>query len=259
VHRHQPALPFGIREVWSAALDSACIRPEEALLELMPGRTSRDGKTSAYCLPARARIDPGPEVPEEIHPLLPRLNCESRAEPEESRPVNAIRVIVWTDRRIEGTAALVRHELEHGLQWREHDYLRLRRLRALVQRVILERVGGMPGAESLYHAVPDEMDANAAAAVFARKHFGAERIYDLLRRGDPDAAAFRSNVGPAPIATLPERLVGFLWIHSDLCEQYVARTSPGTDFATLLGLAWPGASEVWQLLQADSLKLPRES
>ncbi|SRR6266851_501123 len=100
------------------------------------------------------------------------------------------------------------------------------------------------------------MDANAAAAAFVRDRFGVDRINVLLDARDGDSSAFRSLVGPAPLETLPERMLRFFATVEDLCERYADRT--GFSFARLLNVHWRGAGAVYErLVQEETLRLPR--
>jgi hypothetical protein len=55
-------------------------------------------------------------------------------------------------------------------------------LYGVAENVIAERVGGLAGGGFLYQVIPIEMDANAAAAVFVRERFGADRIDEWTLR-----------------------------------------------------------------------------
>jgi hypothetical protein len=183
MHPRQSPLPSAIEEIWLAALADVEINAEDALLYTLKGESG--GGYNARYLHRGLEIHPEGE-PEQLHPLLEAMN--------DAACIDACRVAVFTDRSIEGTAALVRHELEHARQ-REVQGSRLMDLYRIAEDVIKERVGGLTGGALLYQAIPVEMDANAAAAVFVRDHFGATRIDALLQARDPDSAAFRSLVG----------------------------------------------------------------
>jgi hypothetical protein len=244
MHPRQRQLPPEVEEVWLAALADAAIDADDALLYLLDGE-SGDGYGARY-LYRHMRIDADGE-PEEIQPLLDDLNDE--------QSIDAYRVVVFTERTIEGIAALVRHELEHARQ-RDAHRQRLMELHAMAEEVIRERVGGLAGGGFLYQVIPVEMDANAAAAQFVRGRFGSERIDALLQAGDKDGSAFRSLVGPPPIETLPERMIQFLATVPDLCQLYAARTD--FSFPTLLDVHWRGAGRIWRrLVEDDELKLRR--
>lgn len=246
VHQRQRSLAPEIEEVWLAALADAGIGAREALLYPLEGRQSQSGFSARY-LVRHLELQPEAAWPE-LEPLLQEMNDEEC--------IDAYRIVVFTERTIEGIAAAVRHELEHSLQREAHGQ-RLLELHGVAEAVICERVGGLPGGGFLYQVIPDEMDANAAAAVFVRAYFGAERIDDLLRAGDSDSAALRSLLGPALLETLPERMVRFLATVPDLCAKWAERQ--GFAFPTLLDVHWRGAGDIWQrLVEDDALRLPRD-
>lgn len=124
---------------------------------------------------------------EEIRPLPDEMNSDEC--------IGAYRVVVFMDCTLEGIAALIRHELEHGRQRDAHGR-RLMELYNIAENVISERVRSLPGGGFLYQVIPVEMDANAAVSSFIREHFGQERIDELLHAGDKDGSEFRSLVGP---------------------------------------------------------------
>jgi hypothetical protein len=246
VHPRQRELPQDIEEVWLAALADAEMEPNDALLYVLDGEQGSNGYGARY-LHRDLHIYPEGEA-EEIHPLLDEMNDETC--------IDGYRVVVFRDRTLEGMAALIRHELEHARQRDAHGQ-RLMELYNVAENVIAERVGGLAGGGFLYQVIPIEMDANAAAAVLARECFGAERIDELLRAGDKDAAAFRSLVGPAPIETLPERMIRFFATIPDLCDRCAERNN--LSFLELLDIhGWRGAGEVYErLLEDEGLRLAR--
>jgi hypothetical protein len=170
----------------------------------------------------------------EVSALLRDLNSDEC--------IDAIRVLVWRDRTTEGLAAVIRHELEHAVQNEAHGQS-VERLYHLALQVLAVRVNGLPGNGFLYTIIPNELDANAAAAIFVRTRYGRERIIELLEARDEDSAAFRSLVGPAPVDTLPERLLA---------------AQQGFAFWQLLDDSWPGSGAVWrELVDQSGLMLPR--
>jgi hypothetical protein len=106
--------------------------------------------------------------------------------------------------------------------------------------------------------MPIEMDANAAGAMFAIARYGRERILQRLRDDDSSSAALRSNVGPEPIETLPERMVAFMIANRGLCERYADEHGNGLTFRQILNAHWPGAGDAWRtLVEEAGLALPR--
>lgn len=244
MHPQQHELTQEIEGVWLAALAHAEVEPNTALLYTLAG--ANGDEFGAKYLYRGMRIHAEAE-PAAIHPLLNDMNSEAC--------IDAYRVVVFTDRTIEGIAALIRHELEHAKQREAHGQ-RLMGLYSLACDVIAERVGGLTGGAFLYQVIPVEMDANAAAAAFVRGAFTQRRIDQLLAAGDSDGSAFRSLVGAPDIDTLPERMVRFFATIPDLCELYGDRA--GFSFAALLDVHWRGAGRIWRcLFEEENLRLPR--
>lgn len=245
MHPRQQALPGEIEAIWLAALADADIDADDALLYLVEGEKGSNGYAARYLYRHRA-VDPEDEA-DEIRLLIDEMNTRAC--------IGAHRVVVFTDRRPEGLAALIRHELEHGRQY-ERFGQELMELYGLAEEVLAERVGGLPGGGFLYQVIPVELDANAAASQFSRSLFGPERIDALLRATDKDGAAFRSLVGPPDLDTLPERMVRFFATMPDLCQRIADNN--GFRFAQLLDVHWRGAGAVYDRLFDDpDLQLPR--
>jgi hypothetical protein len=244
LHREQPALEPHIEETWVAALADAAVDPAEALLYAFDGDQSSDGYRG-WAFPRGRTLYPNGQLPE-LDPLLPTLN-----QPE---CIDAYRIAMWTGKTPEAVAAGLRHELEHGLQWTAHGEP-LFRLYELAVRVLAERVGGLPGGGFLYQIIPVELDANAAAAAFARRRYGDQRINELLQNVDPDSAGFRALVGPGPLDQLPGRMVRFFTIVPDLCEAHASRR--GFGFEQLLDLAWQGSGAIYADLVNNPALQPR--
>jgi hypothetical protein len=246
VHPQQRALEPEIEEIWIAATADAGLDVDQCLLYLLDGRESESGY-SGWHFHAGLHIYEAEHFGAEVNGLLEEMNSEEC--------IDATRIIVWSNRTVEGIAALIRHELEHAVQNAAHG-LRVEELYHLAMQVILVRVGGVPGGGLFYATIPNELDANAASAAFVRERYGEERIRELLDAGDADSGAFRSLVGPAPVEMLPERLLAFFMLHRDLCEAYAEQQ--GFEFPQLLDLRWHGAGEVWrQLVDEDGVALPR--
>jgi hypothetical protein len=166
--------------------------------------------------------------------LLDELNSTS------SGCVYAHRVLLWTDRRLEGSAALIRHELEHACQIEARP--EVQQLHELAKDVIrLDR----DNSGRLYQQVPSEADANAAAGAWVRSHFGSGRIDWLIEEGDPDAGALRSKEPPLDPTHLPERMVEFFVSNAEHCRRW-AQHHDFHRFSSFLDLAWRGAGKTWE-------------
>jgi hypothetical protein len=252
MHPRQPPLESELEASWLEALTDAGVDPDTALLYPFEGRRSAGpGAYGAYYLTCSFQLQADEGAPPEIEAIVDEINHDEC--------IPAARIFVWTERTAEGTAALVRHELEHELQV-EANGRDLLDLQKMAEHVISERIGGLAGGAFLYQALPHELDANAAAAAFVRERYGSDRINELLQAGDEDSSAFRSLVGPPPRDSLPTRIILFLAAHQDLCELVARRAgaaeNPRALFAQLLNQRWAGAGTLWRrLVEDDDLRL----
>jgi hypothetical protein len=250
VHPQQPQLEPEIEPIWLAAVDDAGLNPEECLIYVLDGRKSETGY-SGWHFADGSLIHENEDLGPTLNELLPEMNSEEC--------IDAVRIVVWRDRTIEGLAGLIRHELEHALQDEAHGQ-KVEGLSRVAMGVLAERVGGLPGGGLLYTVIPNEFDANAAAAMFVRARYGPDRVLELLEADDEhisqDRALWRSHTPPAPIEGLPERLLAFFIAHRDLCEAYARRHD--LRFDQLLDLEWHGAGAEWsRLVDEGGLALPR--
>lgn len=246
MHPHQRPLDAETEEVWVAAIEDASLNSNGCLLYVLDGEQSETGY-SGWHFARGIHINEAEHFGADVIPLLPEMNSEAC--------IDAVRIVVWRDRTIEGLAALIRHELEHAVQDQEHGQ-KVEGLYHLALQVLAQRVGGLPGSGLLYTVIPNELDANAAAAMFVRTRYGEDRVRELLEARDKDSATFRSLVGPAPLETLPERLLAFFITHRDLCESYAQRQN--FPFRQLIDLEWHGAGAVWRrLVDGGEFTMPR--
>lgn len=236
MHAQQSQLDPQIETVWLAAVEDAGRDPDECLLYLFAGVKSETGY-SGWHFQRGLHIDEADHFGAAVNAVLPELNSDEC--------VDAVRIIVWRDRTVEGLAAVIRHELEHAVQNEAHGP-GVEGLYHLALQVLAVRVNELPGSGLLYTTIPNELDANAAAAIFVRTRYGAGRIFELLEARDEDSAAFRSLVGPASLDTLPERLLAFFITHRDLCEAYAHEQ--GFAFWQLLNAHCKGAGAAWRQL-----------
>lgn len=246
MHPRQQELEPEIEAIWIAAVEDADLNPNSCLLYLLDGRTSETGY-SGWHFADGILIHEGEDFGPTLNALLPEMNSEWC--------IDAVRIVVWRDRTIEGLAGLIRHELEHALQDEAHGQA-VEGLYRLAMGVLAERVGGLPGGGLLYTVIPNEFDANAAGAMFVRARYGPDRVCELLEARDEDSALFRSHTPPAPIDGLPDRLLAFLIAHRDLSEAFARRHD--FRFDQLLDLEWRGAGAAWrQLVDEGGLAMPR--
>jgi hypothetical protein len=246
MHPEQPELALEIEEVWLAALADAELNPDECLLYVFDGAESQTGYGGLH-FARGVHIYESERFAGEVNDLLPVLNADER--------IGAVRILVWRERTIEGLAALIRHELEHARQDNSHGR-KIEDIYHVAVEVLAERVGGLTGGALLYTVIPNELDSNAAAAMFVRARYSEERIRELLDARDGDSAAFRSLVGPPPVDTLPERMLAFFISYRDLCELHAQRNN--VTFRWILNYRWPGMGDVWQqLVEEEAMRVPR--
>lgn len=127
------------------------------------------------------------------------------------------RVAVWVARGPEALAGLIRHELEHTLQFDADRDGVLSELHRQAIVVMDETAVGVPrneageiiGGGELYNTIPMEVDANAAASSFVRSRFGDDRIDHLVDCGDVEVALFRRTCRRQPVATIRSRMEEF--------------------------------------------------
>jgi hypothetical protein len=245
VHPRQPQLEPPLGDIFDAAVADAGFRHDEAVLYVFDGERSVSGFEAMNW--ARGWLVNDGEIPE-IRPLLLEINHA------DVRP--AVRIVVFVGGRSEeGTAAIIRHELEHARQTAAYGD-KLLGLYNVADQVLRLKVGGLAGSSLAYTLMPIESDANAAGAMFAVGRYGRPRIVALLGAGDKSGAALRSNVGPEPIDTLPERMMAFLIANRAVCERHAA--SVGASFDEILEANWPGSGATWlELVERGGLALPR--
>lgn len=227
MHSRQPPLAHELEAVWKAALDHARVAHDRAFLIPLAGDQSGDG-CGGKCWEPVLGLE-REDVPAGAWPWLDDLNRDDVR--------TGYRVALWTDRTIEGQAALLRHELEHGHQLAA-GIGDLAGLHGLAEAILI----GVPDSGRLYQRVPMEADANAAGAQFARQHYGDKLIDRLVREGHPDSAAFRRAV-PGPIETLHDRMIDFFVDRADLCIHYAERVQ--LNFAGLLGIHSKDGRQAW--------------
>jgi hypothetical protein len=228
MHPRQPPLEPDLETTWLAALNDAGVLEDHAILVALPGDEAPDG-CAAKCWPPVIGLG-ADEVPDEVRPWLDDLNRDDIRKGH--------RVALWTHRSVEGRAALLRHELEHGHQLAEHG-MDLSGLHDLAEAIL----GGVPESGRLYQEMPMEADANAAASLFVRERFGHQRIDELVSAGHPDSAALRPGGLPGPLDTLMDRMIDFFVVHADLCMSFARATD--MNFAGLLGIHSRAGRRSW--------------
>lgn len=231
---------------WQAALADSGFEVKRVRLYPFPGQQSENGNHAYYFTPGQ-RLYYDADFPDEAGGQLEDANKHR----------DRHRIAAWIDAPAPIVGAKLRHELEHARQVETFGN-RIFDLNDLVLAVLLMKLEGLRGNGQLYNANPLEVDANAAAARFAFARYGEEVARELA---DPESEAgfkngvlFRSLTPPAPIETLPKRMLAFLFQFADLCGLYASRRE--RPFAELLGEAWPGMAEAWQTLVSLEIRAP---
>jgi len=206
-----------VQNLWRAAVAAAGIDPEKALLFEFRGDPSPSACRAKTWAPG-STID----NPDDRAALGERLD---EANSEGGRA--GCRIGVWIDRSPESLAGVLRHELEHCLQFEAHGHV-LQTLHDRAVEILSEQAGGLDGSGSLYNKIPMEVDATSAAAIFVRSIFGNLRIDSFLRARHEDAALFRLPEGSQPVDSLLCRMKRFILIDGPrLANDFATRTSKG--------------------------------
>lgn len=144
-------------------------------------------------------------------------------------------------------AAVIRHELEHARQQQAQGGQEALEVdQNLVDPVLSHKAGGIKGGAVFYNYKPMEMDANAAAAVYVRTHYG-DVVDELLETSI--ANMVRSNTVPEDPGSLLRRTVCFLFQFRLIAER-LADPIPVAEHLRLYG--GHEAAELWEFLTACS-------
>jgi hypothetical protein len=144
-------------------------------------------------------------------------------------------------------AAVLRHELEHARQATVPGGRGALEIdQNFVDPALGKKAGGIKGGAAYYNMKPSEMDANAAASVYVRKHF-SDAVPTLL---DSDIGQMlRSHTEPEDPASLLRRTVCFLFQLRSVAEALAAPASVSAYLGLYGGL---DAEELWTQLTADT-------
>lgn len=190
----QDVLDGPLRSIWVAACQDAGFDAESVtcpiLLYPFPGLFSPDN-CRAKSWPTLVDVEPQ-EIPS---------GCEI------PKNLSVHRVAVWTGGTTEGTAGLLRHELEHIRQIVHHRQHGGGEYELFDLHVDARNSVASCGGK--YQTIPMESDANAAAAIFVRRLYGDERIDYLTDSEDIDSFVFSPREGPQSMDGLPQRMKTF--------------------------------------------------
>ena len=111
---------------------------------------------------------------------------------------------------------LLRHELEHALQWQCHGE-QMFELFDLYERVLIHNFGGQPGSALHYNKIPMEYDANAAGSLLVKKIGSPDEIEAL--QNDSRFSQLGREYTRAQ-GSLPRRMRSFLDEYADAFENW---------------------------------------
>lgn len=240
-HPCQPQLPSDIENEWEAAKQDVVGLKRDVVLLLRPGSECETMRYRACWFHPRRKAEP--VVPDAV---LDALNDR------ENGCINTHRILLWADNRpIEMNAALLRHELQHALQYESAE--NLPKLHELAEGVI--RMDDLNFGR-LYNQMPMERDANHAASEFVRGRFDSKAI-DALADNSDYQALLRSSAA-SKLSSLPDAIVKYLADLPDLCREYAANGNGGDDldatFEDFLSLAYGSKTggNSWRELVSDT-------
>jgi hypothetical protein len=200
--------------------------------------TDNDALAAAAWFRPFCDIDRGAEVFARDHARLEEANSD------DSRKLHRIVIPTSPTERVL-FAALVRHELEHALQW--DAMLGIFDLHDFIEHEVLPQIAGeLEGCKGgLVNTIPTEIDRNAAASVYIHERFKAEEVQAL--RGTDRRLLACSRLKPPPRETLPGRMIAFAFIHRVAVDR-LAEVS-GFSIAALLRRFGPGVPAYWKKLE----------
>jgi hypothetical protein len=208
------AISPDLAEIWTAALVDAGVDASDAVLYPFAGKQSSTGYVARTWARGALVTEPG-DVAAFGDNLAVANNKQARG---------LRRVAVWTDWPPEALAGLIRHELEHSLQFDAdshgmfeddlqelyHQAMVALYKSALALGMPTSETNGVIGGGELYNQIPMEVDANAAASWFVRSRFGDKRIDLLVQNDNAHVALFRRSRMPEPVATIRARMEEFV-------------------------------------------------
>ncbi len=232
--REQPLHRDVLEEQWRLALCDAGVDGEICRLYEFDASETDDGVGAVW-------FPPGETLDLSAH--FPDAGALDEANSAAHRARH--RIGVWPDPRASVIGARMRHELEHAAQW-ERFGPGIFRLYDIAHSVLAVKAAGLGCAGMYINAIPCEQDANAASAMFLRRHH-TDTISGLCQDGDARQLAC-SLMGPEPIATLPARMVAHIWLYRDCCLGLVEEHEQSFD--EVLEAAFPRAGAYWRRLDA---------
>jgi hypothetical protein len=230
-----------IEKLWNTALCDSTFPGSSVHLLPVPG-AGVTGHNKAACYP------PYIELVDEPSDLLHDAMLAEANLPEHR---GKHRVAIYEDVDPEDATAtatmagVLRHELRHAEQ-REACGGVLFALDELADQIISWKMGGLPNTASLYRLKPVEVDANAASALFLRKHY-ADQVEAILDNDDGPLA--RSHTPPGSLHDLPAKTVAFMFGFCEVAED-PTRSADWMDFRARLDRIGPQCGRLWDALTA---------
>lgn len=233
--------PFLIN-AFEVALDDAGVDGREFHLVACPGTAVSSARAAWYPPNERLKEDDLLVAPILAHANSPDVITRHRiAVFEDVDEDDPIAIAILT--------AKLRHEIEHARQYMACGHP-MRELDAITNTVLGWKAGGLDGSGVFYNLKPNELDANAAAAMLLRSRY-PEYVAPVLETDD--AALARSLTPPSEPGTLIARTVCFLFLFAETAEDPAREGS--LSFDRRLELAAPGAGVLWQKLKVAAVTL----
>ncbi len=220
------SIPASIRELWQQAVEHAEVAEDE--LHLLPGVGDPVTNTqpSVY-------LQPGIDL--SYYTWRPMFDEATMDEANDRNNLHkqriGLRCNFASDTPLGATIALglLRHEIEHAIQYSGSDAQHLYDLDCIADNVAKAKDG--PHGNAYYRLKPTELGANAAAASLVLSNVTAE-IEAQLRASN--FAPFVTSQTAVPVADLPRLTVQFIYEHGSWEE--------------LVEDAYPGAGAWWRQL-----------
>jgi hypothetical protein len=188
-----------IDEIWRLAREDAEFAADEVRVYVLPG-TKRGGYSAMYFKPGDWLVF------DENFPF-----ARNQLDDANGPGLRKNRVAVYAGVHEAELAGLMRHELEHAVQQRRYGDASWR-IYERTLGALPRKYGNAPGSGTIYHSVPVERDANAAAAAHVIPTYGP--LPETILQGE-HSVLFRFPEGPLPLDSLGLRSLAFAVVHAD--------------------------------------------
>jgi hypothetical protein len=232
-----------LRLVWEEAVQASALDRSQVHLLPVPV-TAAFHEQTAVCYP------PDVELGDEVPRLLGGAMLVEANSPEHK---HKYRIAIEVDAGDEDPVSLaifagkLRHELRHAEQQIVCG-AQLGQLSAFACKLVEWKVGGLPESGTLYNLMPDELDANAASAVFLREHY-LPQVAGVL--GSDHAVLALSKTAPGRLTHLSAKTVCFIFELREVAEEH-ARSPSGLSVRDRLGRIDRRWADVWDVLDRVS-------